>query len=375
MIVDETCSFFKALADPTRRKILEVLSEKVVLSSKDLEEITHKSQSTISQHLKLLVDVGILDFRQDHWQKIYSIKASDIYRTLMKMLETLPESTVDMLSDNTRLSIIDCIRENKNTSRDFQERTGKTAPTIHENTEKLCAEHIIEYDKENGRLKRFRFANPAVLDAIGEVTQFLCAARDQRNEAVSRSTIKDTLFVESPKQPLKHRIAIMGLDNAGKTSIALSLKGITAIGEYQKVAPTTGMQPHGIVDGDDEYTILDFSGQEAYRSSLAGNVSHLVGVDKIIYVIDVQDVGRHDVALEYLQEVIGQLKSSGTLSQYQVNVFFHKCDKDSEVINASKMNEIIESLVDQISQIATDGMRIDFYETAIATVFSKKKLN
>ena len=44
---------------------------------------------------------------------------------------------------------------------------------------------------------------------------------------------------ENPKD--RKKIAIMGLDNGGKTSIMLSLKGIKNIGAYNVLLPTIGI--------------------------------------------------------------------------------------------------------------------------------------
>ena len=54
-----------------------------------------------------------------------------------------------------------------------------------------------------------------------------------------------------------------------------------------------------------EYNIWDFGGQEGYRKEYLDNFEkYLTGANKIIYVIDVQDSTRYDLALEYMENVI-----------------------------------------------------------------------
>ena len=73
---------FKAIADPTRLEIIEVLKEGERCQCEIHPEL-EKSQSTISQHLKILIECGILRMRRDGQKKMYSIKESDV----LKMIE------------------------------------------------------------------------------------------------------------------------------------------------------------------------------------------------------------------------------------------------------------------------------------------------
>ena len=67
----------KAIADPTRLEIIEFLKgcEKCQC---EIHPELNKSQSTISQHLKILIDSGIVQTRRDGQKKIYSIKEPEI---------------------------------------------------------------------------------------------------------------------------------------------------------------------------------------------------------------------------------------------------------------------------------------------------------
>ncbi|MFX1520424.1 MAG: ArsR/SmtB family transcription factor [Promethearchaeota archaeon] len=72
---------FKAISDPTRLEIIEFLKDGEKCQCEIHPEL-EKSQSTISQHLKILIECGILEMRRDGQKKMYSIKELEILRML-----------------------------------------------------------------------------------------------------------------------------------------------------------------------------------------------------------------------------------------------------------------------------------------------------
>jgi ArsR family transcriptional regulator, arsenate/arsenite/antimonite-responsive transcriptional repressor len=64
--------FLKAIADELRLQILEFI-KKAPRTSNDIQDALKKSQSTISQHLKVLVDEEILTYKRDGAKKTYEI--------------------------------------------------------------------------------------------------------------------------------------------------------------------------------------------------------------------------------------------------------------------------------------------------------------
>ncbi|MEM3088926.1 MAG: metalloregulator ArsR/SmtB family transcription factor [Candidatus Bathyarchaeia archaeon] len=83
----------KALADPIRLKILRFLrsGEKC-----QCEIIPHlkRSQSTVSEHLQLLVDIGIVESRKDGRKIVYKIRMEEI----MRILDNIDELTRDLFA-------------------------------------------------------------------------------------------------------------------------------------------------------------------------------------------------------------------------------------------------------------------------------------
>lgn len=69
--------YFVALADPTRRRIIEslVAGER---SFGELAEQFEMSRPAVSQHLKVLRDVGLVTARVDAQRRIYSLDAGGL---------------------------------------------------------------------------------------------------------------------------------------------------------------------------------------------------------------------------------------------------------------------------------------------------------
>ncbi|TFF89504.1 MAG: ArsR family transcriptional regulator [Promethearchaeota archaeon] len=65
--------FLKALSDQTRLDILFLL-QKEPRTSADLQELLDRSQSTISQHLKILYSNNLISYEKDKKENLYSIK-------------------------------------------------------------------------------------------------------------------------------------------------------------------------------------------------------------------------------------------------------------------------------------------------------------
>jgi len=64
---------FEALADPTRRRILDLLREQPRLVG-ELVELLEISQPGISKHLRVLREVGLVRVRQDAQRRWYELR-------------------------------------------------------------------------------------------------------------------------------------------------------------------------------------------------------------------------------------------------------------------------------------------------------------
>jgi DNA-binding transcriptional ArsR family regulator len=64
---------FSALADPTRRSILEILATTGQLSATDIAKRFEVSSPAISQHLKILREARLVGMQKQAQKRIYSI--------------------------------------------------------------------------------------------------------------------------------------------------------------------------------------------------------------------------------------------------------------------------------------------------------------
>lgn len=70
---------FDVLADPVRRRILELLAQEEYASGEVVDVIAHEfgiSQAAVSQHLKVLRDSGFASVRIDGARRIYAVEAA-----------------------------------------------------------------------------------------------------------------------------------------------------------------------------------------------------------------------------------------------------------------------------------------------------------
>jgi ArsR family transcriptional regulator, lead/cadmium/zinc/bismuth-responsive transcriptional repressor len=72
-IIGNKVKLFKALGDETRMRILAYLLEHSYCAC-DFASLTAKDQTTVSKHLKVLVEAGILKYEKRGRNVIYSIK-------------------------------------------------------------------------------------------------------------------------------------------------------------------------------------------------------------------------------------------------------------------------------------------------------------
>ena len=166
------------------------------------------------------------------------------------------------------------------------------------------------------------------------------------------------------------KIVIMGLDNSGKTSIVMCLKGVKNLSSFNTVSPTRGFETISFKALGSEFNIWDFGGQQKLREEYLKNFKdHIKGASKLIYVIDIQDENRYDTALEYLSEIIKLLRK--TKINLEFSLFLHKFDPDLEILKKEIKEEVIQSLKLKIDDIIPPDFPFQIYKTSIYTVFQK----
>ena len=78
---------WKALADPTRRKILELLKEKD-MNAGEIAEKFDMTKPSISNHLNILKQADLVDSEKQGQNVIYSIKTS-VIEDILNLLSNL----------------------------------------------------------------------------------------------------------------------------------------------------------------------------------------------------------------------------------------------------------------------------------------------
>jgi ArsR family transcriptional regulator len=68
----------KALSDPTRLKIMELLNKGEICAC-EFVPLTKKAQPTVSQHLRILENAGIIKSRKEGKSVIYSVTNKRIF--------------------------------------------------------------------------------------------------------------------------------------------------------------------------------------------------------------------------------------------------------------------------------------------------------
>lgn len=99
-INDELLSFFKALADSNRLKIVGLLA-KEPYSVEQLAEILEVRPSTISHHLAKLSNVGLVRAQSESYYNIYYLETGVLEEKARRLLseETLPAMSADIDTD------------------------------------------------------------------------------------------------------------------------------------------------------------------------------------------------------------------------------------------------------------------------------------
>jgi len=92
------CKLFKALAHPTRIKILELL-EKENLCVCEICEALNKSQPNISQHLSKLKNADLVNSKKEGLQAYYTIKN----KQSLNLLKLAEEIIITELENNKLL--------------------------------------------------------------------------------------------------------------------------------------------------------------------------------------------------------------------------------------------------------------------------------
>lgn len=158
------------------------------------------------------------------------------------------------------------------------------------------------------------------------------------------------------------KTVFLGLDAAGKTTILNILSQRYSF--ISNIAPTKSIERHKTEIGIFGFSILnwDVPGQQKYREELTFNDARtLQDANVLIFVIDVQDIDRTPIAIDYYQRVINKITEQGHERPY-IAILMHKMDPDIQA-NAEILKNA-KRIQEQISKLST-GFNVDYFLTSM----------
>lgn len=282
-------------------------------------------------------------------------------------METSKIGLIKALADDTRLDIINTLQNGEKTAGEIEKKIKKTQSSTSQQLKKLVDAQILTY-RQDGTKKLFRAKDPQIFDLLHSIQSYLSIVSMQNIEIIDST----------------EKVLIMGLNNSGKTSILLNLAGKNLL-SYSSPVPTT-RQRHiteilktetpekeileEIPEDDIKSIYWEAGGQEVYRNDyLKQPRKFLIGYEKIIFVIDIQDKPRYDEALTYLNEILQKLSELNITSK--IDVFLHKYDPGIDKLNKFSEENINQNLTYKI-KVINPQFKLRIFYTSLFTVFRKK---
>jgi len=170
----------------------------------------------------------------------------------------------------------------------------------------------------------------------------------------------------------KKKILFLGLDNAGKTSIYNLIK--SKMVDPISIKPTRGIERDDMEILGQTLSIHDLGGQRKYRINYLKKDAFIFNeTDALVYVVDLQDPNRYDLALEYFQaslEILAELELNP-----KIFVCLHKFDgpyKDDYNSITSRVRLEFDRLKNAFNSIAENlNFEIEkIYKTSIFNAWS-----
>ena len=158
------------------------------------------------------------------------------------------------------------------------------------------------------------------------------------------------------------KLAFIGLDNAGKTSIITAItKRFGFEDDVMNLIPTRRIDRDTFSFLGLEFQRLDFGGQEIYRNDYLNHPDkYFAGTDLIFYVIDAQDYDRYIESIDYLDQVLLFFKE--VQESPPIAVLFHKFDP--QLAQEREINQKILTLKQALTKYSRE-FDIFFFETTI----------
>jgi DNA-binding transcriptional ArsR family regulator len=107
-IMNNLIEFFKILSERSRLDIINLLKEGQKTPTQIMETL-NKSQSTISQQLKILQQANLISVDQEGVKKYYSIKSPELFKLLSHILAFVSGINQDKMENFTASEFMDIL--------------------------------------------------------------------------------------------------------------------------------------------------------------------------------------------------------------------------------------------------------------------------
>ena len=164
------------------------------------------------------------------------------------------------------------------------------------------------------------------------------------------------------------KIVFAGLDNAGKTSILMTID--EKYSKLRNLKPTLGAETYGFEILGNPVMRWDLGGQANLREQYLRDKKYFESTDLLCYIIDIMDYKRFHENLTYLFKIIELFESYG--DSPKIVVFLHKIDPDIRLEERiqSKVQEAINMFKKEAKFEEYD---VKFFETSIYNPWSLLK--
>ncbi|MHA1730801.1 MAG: ADP-ribosylation factor-like protein [Promethearchaeota archaeon] len=175
---------------------------------------------------------------------------------------------------------------------------------------------------------------------------------------------------EGAGTPERKKVLVMGLDKCGKSSIILTMSDDRNLLSYYSLRPTQGLKIEEVADEESRFYVWELGGQESYRREHLENLyAQTEGAEKIIFVVDSQDLGRYELAFSYFEGIAKVLVDGGLA--IPVTVFFHKYDPHMPREKKDAIDEACKDFAKRVVEALPRGYPCRAFKTSIFTKFRK----
>ncbi|MFX1374417.1 MAG: ADP-ribosylation factor-like protein [Promethearchaeota archaeon] len=190
---------------------------------------------------------------------------------------------------------------------------------------------------------------------------------DKIKKAIVISNIAYKIKQESISLSKKEqKVIVVGLTNAGKTTILKKFGGEIGIKDLAKLRPTKGVERQEIITSDMVLLLWDFGGQQEYRDKyLREPDKYFINIDLIIYVIDLQDPEKYIESIDYFEKIIDLIEKLE--EDPYILIFIHKYDPDVKENPEVILN--VEYVKDLIKNVFKERKHLD-YDIYLSSIYS-----